>query len=75
MLDVPVNSSNINCVGYDAKNASMDIEFRDGGVYRYYDVPVAVYEQFLLSDSKGKFFHAQLKGVFTCQCLSRKGQA
>ena len=39
MKRVAVDSSSIASVGYDSKAYVLEIEFRNGGVYRYLDVP------------------------------------
>lgn len=59
-----VSSSNILSAGYDEVNEILEIEFRDGAVYQYYNVSKAVYDQFITSSSKGKFLAYQIKNVF-----------
>jgi len=59
-----VSSSNIVSVGYDEGNETLEVEFRDGAVYQYYNVGRAVYDQFLAAQSKGQFLAYQIKNVF-----------
>ena len=40
------------------------MEFQGGRVYQYFDVPESVFQEFLSASSKGKFFHANIKGSF-----------
>jgi uncharacterized protein len=61
-----VSSSTIVSAGYDSGSETMEIEFKNGGVYQYYNVPQAIYDSFLASDSKGKFLHANIKSSFPC---------
>jgi hypothetical protein len=61
----PVASSTILSAGYDAGSETMEIEFKNG-VYQYYNLPQVMYDQFVGSDSKGKFFHANIKNAFAC---------
>ena len=42
-LRSPVASSAIETVGYDEDDHVLEIEFRHGGVYEYFDVPETVY--------------------------------
>lgn len=57
-----VESSNIAEVGYDANSGKLRVRFlSSGGLYEYDDVPKNVAEDFLLAESKGKFFHANIK--------------
>lgn len=56
-----VDSSVIRATGYAYV---LEIEFQGGRVYQYFDVPQDVYQGFLTSDSKGKYFNAQIRGKF-----------
>ncbi len=42
----------------------MDITFRSGKVYRYSDVPLAIYVDLLDAESKGEFFNRHIKDAF-----------
>ena len=48
-----VDSSMMASVGYDAKQATLEIEFRTGDVYDYFDVPRAVFRALLVASSRG----------------------
>lgn len=39
-----VESSNLASIGYDAENEILEVEFKHGGVYQYFDVPENVYD-------------------------------
>lgn len=56
-----VTSSNIRSVGYDTDNQILEIEFNSGAVYRYSNVPNSEYEGMMNADSKGKYFHSNIK--------------
>jgi len=62
-----VVSSNIQAVRYDANAQMLQIRFRDSGIYEFTGVPQHVYNAFSLAPSKGKFFHANIRGTFTSQ--------
>ncbi len=51
MFRRPVSSSRMNSVGW-ADN-TMEIEFKNGSVYQYYDVSQSEYQNFLNSPSLG----------------------
>ena len=61
MERTPVTSTDILSVGYDADQEVLEIEFIKGAVYQYSGVPVGVYEGIMAADSKGKYFHANIK--------------
>ncbi|MBU0579637.1 MAG: KTSC domain-containing protein [Candidatus Margulisbacteria bacterium] len=52
---VSVSSSNLSAVGYDEDSALLQIEFKSGVVYEYYDVPKYEYEGLMAADSLGKY--------------------
>ena len=54
----------ITSIGYDSSAETLEIEFKDGGVYQYYNVPDIIHEQFMESESKGKFLHANILDEF-----------
>ncbi|MCL2659166.1 MAG: KTSC domain-containing protein [Acidobacteriaceae bacterium] len=64
MERIPVSSSNISSVGYDADSQTLEIEFSHGGVYQYSGVPQGVYEGMMSADSKGKYFHASINKIY-----------
>ncbi len=43
-----VTSTNVAAVGYDTATRTMRVAFQSGGVYDYYDVAPALFEQMLL---------------------------
>jgi hypothetical protein len=59
-----VASSTVLSAGYDAASETLEVEFKGGTVYQYYNVPDSVYQQFLESDSKGRFLHVYIKNSF-----------
>lgn len=59
-----VTSSDIAAIAYDETSQTLGIEFLKGGTYEYFDFPASLFDQFLGADSKGKFFHAFIKGQF-----------
>lgn len=65
MERTPVTSSNICSVGHDPDNQTLEIEFNSGAVYQYASVPPSEYEGFLNADSKGKYFHANIKNRYS----------
>lgn len=65
MERTPVSSSNISAIGYDADNLVLEVEFNNGAVYSYSDVPSGEYEGFMNADSKGTYLHASIKNRYS----------
>jgi len=64
MERIPVSSSMLLSIGYDVDSGTLEIEFSPGVVWQYFDVPENVWEEFKVSGSHGKYFHASIKKVF-----------
>ena len=70
MLRQVVKSSSLQSIGYDRSTHALEIEFRGGGVYRYDDVPDAIWAELRRSESKGKFFLEHVRDHFAATRLS-----
>jgi hypothetical protein len=66
----PVQSALLASVGYCPLSWILDIEFRDGSLYRYYRVPLYICWNLLCADSKGRYFNKYVKAAFAYQRLS-----
>lgn len=62
MQMIPVSSSNIASIGY--QGSTLHIRFHSGGLYAYYNVPISVYNGLMNAVSKGRYFHANIKGRY-----------
>jgi hypothetical protein len=60
-----VDSSMITSFGFDPSNSTLEIEFKNGAVWQYFDVPESVYYEMKSASSCGKFFHSSIKGQYT----------
>ncbi len=71
MIRQPVNSSDISSMGYDEAAQTLEIEFQSGGVYQYFGVPHKVFSEMINSVSCGKYFHSNIKDVYSGQRISK----
>ena len=55
-----IESSNLVKTEYDTQTKKMLVEFKNGTVYEYEEVPHQVYTQFRMSESQGKFFSSKI---------------
>lgn len=67
MRMIPVTSSNVKSVGYDAGNLYVD--FLNGGRYRYLDVPIDLYDGILKAESVGKYLNTHIKPTYRYERL------
>ena len=64
MERTPVTSTDIRTIGYEADSQTLEIEFNSSGVYQYSSVPSGEYDGIMAADSKGKYFHANIKNRY-----------
>src|SRR6266480_4628241 len=57
----PVNSTAIAKVGYSKRRHMLEIEFVNGAVYRYLDVPASMYRDLVTAESKARFYDSNIK--------------
>lgn len=60
----PVSSSNVASVGYDAGSALLEVEYKDGSIYQYFDVPQHHYEGLVGAGSVGSYLNQNIKGSY-----------
>jgi len=70
MQRYPVSSSNISSIGYDQRSATLEVEFTSGDVYRYFDVPEHLHQQFLHATSLGQFLNDNIRYRYRYQKIS-----
>lgn len=61
---IPINSSSISGVDYNALTKVFIVCFNNGGEYIFYNFPESVFNDFMTSPSKGAFFNNHIKGKY-----------
>lgn len=64
-----MSSSNIESVGYDPDSRVLEVEFRGGRLYRYFDVPEEEYDGLMSAESHGKYLAGRIKDRYKHQKL------
>lgn len=57
-----VSSSNIRSIGY--QNITLEVEFNNGRVYQYYNVPENLYNGLMSASSHGSYFASNIINRF-----------
>ena len=57
-------SSSVTQFGYERDARHLDVEYKRGVVYRYFDVPESTFVAMQAASSKGKFVAEQIKGKY-----------
>ena len=71
MNRVRLESTTLASVDYDPALRRLQIEFRSGKRYLYFQVPPQTYQQLLQAESKGSCFNRYVRNRFPYQHLSR----
>lgn len=59
-----VESSTLKSVGYEEEKEVLEVEFRNGDVYRYEGVGVETHVGLMGAESVGRYFHAHVSRSF-----------
>lgn len=59
-----VESSTIARVSYEPHNMTLSVEFKNGVVYQYYDVPEVMYTDLLSAGSPGQYLAQHVKPAY-----------
>jgi len=62
MLMKNVVSSSIRAIGYE--NGTLEVEFHTKGTFRYYNVPLYIYNELMTSSSLGGYFSQRIKSAY-----------
>lgn len=65
-----IQSSNIKKSIYDTITKKLIVEFNNGAMYEYDDVPHQIYTQFRMSESQGKFFNSKISKNYKYKKIS-----
>ncbi|MBX8465825.1 MULTISPECIES: KTSC domain-containing protein [unclassified Deinococcus] len=69
MHHVPVSSSNLASVGYDALTQTLEVAFQNGSLYSYAGVPAAVHQDLMSASSHGTYFSANIRNKYPTRKL------
>ena len=62
---LPISSSLIRSIGYDFPNSLLEVELLPSGrIYRYFDVPLSIYNELMAAESKGSFFNESIRDLY-----------
>jgi hypothetical protein len=64
MMREVVDSRTVVSIGYDALSETLEIEFKSGSVYQYYNVSESLYTQLTLAPSKGQFVNIYIRNAY-----------
>lgn len=67
-----LESKMLSAAAYDDSKQTLYLRFRNtGAVYRYFEFTAAGYEEFLKSESKGRFFRFHIRDHFRYERMAK----
>jgi len=69
MKRISVKSSFFHSVGFNKKSQILEIEFSNGGLYEYSEIPKKIHEGLMAASSLGKYYNQYIKGQFPSKKL------
>lgn len=70
MKRTKVISSNLAAIGYDTANEILEIEFKNGSIYHYFEVPLYEYSGIMEAKSHGKYLAEYIKDIYRYELLN-----
>lgn len=67
-----VESTALAAVGYSRRLCALEIEFRNGAIYRYLDVAPSVYKGLLTAGSKARFYDDNIRRKYRSLHVRRR---
>lgn len=67
----PIASSMIRAAGYEEATQTLEVMFNSGKVYRYFQVPAAVYDGLIAAPSKGRYMQDYVIDCYPCRQVAR----
>jgi hypothetical protein len=66
-----VDSGLFSSAAYRANVRQLYLRFHDGKIYRFFDCPVTVYNEFVAATSKGRYFSREIRNHFRYEMVRR----
>lgn len=60
-----VKGMELRSIGYDKVNQVLEIEFHNGWIYQYFNVPAYVHKKLVLATSHDSFYKNFIKNVYS----------
>ena len=69
MSQTVFSDSNIRSIAYHPERSVLEIRLHSGGTYRYQNVPLATYEQFIAAKDKDEYLTGKIKPKYRCNMM------
>lgn len=70
----PVQSTALASVGYSRRLRALEIEFKNGAIYRYLEVDRSTYHGLMSAPSKTRFYHEKIRSKYRSLHVRRRAR-
>ena len=70
----PVQSTALASVGYSRRLRALEIEFKNGAIYRYLEVDRSTYHGLMSAPSKTRFYHEKIRSKYRSLRVRRRAR-
>jgi hypothetical protein len=70
----PVQSTALASIGYSKRLHALEIEFRNGAIYRYLEVDPAIHRELMLAPSKARFYDERIRRKYRSLHVRRRAE-
>ena len=70
----PVQSTALASVGYSRRLRALEIEFKNGAIYRYLEVDRSTYQGLMSAPSKTRFYHEKIRSKYRSLHVRRRAR-
>jgi hypothetical protein len=67
LIEVSITSSNLKSATYNTEEKTLMVEFNNGAIYQYTEVPWEIFTKFRMAESQGKFFNTSISKTYKYQ--------
>jgi hypothetical protein len=67
LIEVSITSSNLKSATYNTEEKTLVVEFNNGAIYQYNEVPWEIFTKFRMAESQGKFFNTSISKTYKYQ--------
>ncbi len=64
MIRQPLYASSLISIGYDDEERTLEVEFKDGSINQYINVPYRIYQELLSASAPDSYFDTNVRNSY-----------
>jgi len=70
IIEVQISSSNLKSAKYNTEEKNLLVEFNNGSIYEYEEVPWETFVKLRMAESQGKYFNSSISKTYKYKRLT-----